>query len=254
MIVKLDHDYYGKNRRLHIHLPEEYDRSDARYPVMYFFDGHNLFEDSEATYGKCWGLETFLNSWDLPMILVGMECGHEGDERLSEYLPYPAMRGMFSRFEPRGEMTMDWLLHDVKPMVDSTWRTIPFREQTGVGGSSMGGLMALYAVVHHNRWFSKAACVSTASGFCQPRIMLDMRASTIDPDTRVFLSWGTREAKGAPQDTIDTVSYTYRRNKAVANKLLERGAQPYLWCQVGGGHCEADWEELVPHFMRLLWK
>ena len=52
----------GKLRRLHIHLPEDYYETDRRYPVMYFFDGHNLFSDSDATYGKSWGLEDFLQA------------------------------------------------------------------------------------------------------------------------------------------------------------------------------------------------
>jgi len=55
-------------------------------------------------------------------------------------------------------------------------------------------------------------------------------------------------------DEIDCSSGTYRRNKAVANKLLKAGARPQLWCQVGGAHCEADWEKLVPVFMDFLWK
>ena len=51
----------GKNRPLHIYLPAGYDESDERYPVMYFFDGHNLFYDEDATYGKSWGMKSFLD-------------------------------------------------------------------------------------------------------------------------------------------------------------------------------------------------
>ncbi|MBQ9166319.1 MAG: hypothetical protein IJX71_05275 [Oscillospiraceae bacterium] len=63
MIVKRDWIYTpnGKNRPLHIYLPDDYDASEERYPVMYFFDGHNLFFDEDATYGKSWGLKTFLD-------------------------------------------------------------------------------------------------------------------------------------------------------------------------------------------------
>ena len=51
----------GKDRRLHIYLPAGYDESDERYPVMYFFDGHNLFYDEDATYGKSWGMKSYLD-------------------------------------------------------------------------------------------------------------------------------------------------------------------------------------------------
>ena len=257
MIVKREFTYSpkGKNRPLHIYLPGDYFNTDERYPVMYFFDGHNLFLDEDATYGKSWGLKEFLDTWGKPMIVVGIECGHEGQERLSEYLPYFANKGShFDQFEPMGDATMKWIVQEVKPMVDREYRTIPFRECTGIGGSSMGGLMALYAAVHYNRWFSKAACVSSAIGFCMRPLMADIRRNIISPDTRVYLSWGTREAYGIKNpDRDDRSSKTYGWNKRVADQLTQDGLAVKLHCQVGGGHCEADWERLVPGFMHFLW-
>ena len=197
MIVKRAFLYTPKNanRPLHIYLPDDYASSAERYPVMYFFDGHNLFSDEDATYGKSWGLKEFLDSWGKKIIIVGIECGHDGQERLSEYLPYKANKGSsFEKFEPMGEATMDWIVKEIKPAIDRDFRTIPFRECTAIGGSSMGGLMALYAAVHYNQWFSKAACVSSAIGFCMRPLMADMRKNEMSPDTRIYLSWGTREA------------------------------------------------------------
>ena len=76
MIVKRDFHYSptGQNRPLHIWLPDSYDHTDERYPVMYFFDGHNLYSDEDATYGKSWGLKEFLEQWGKDMIVVGIEC------------------------------------------------------------------------------------------------------------------------------------------------------------------------------------
>lgn len=257
MIVKRDFLYTpkGTNRPLHIYLPDDYAWSSERYPVMYFFDGHNLFLNEDATYGKSWGMKEFLDGWGKGMIIVGIECGHDGEERLSEYLPYPAGKGShFDRFVPMGQATMDWIVHEIKPVIDRDYRTIPFRECTGIGGSSMGGLMALYAGVHYNRWFSKAACVSSAIGFCMRPLMADMRRSGIDPDTRLYLSWGTREAWGCKDpDREDRSSKTYSWNKRVADYAASMGAAVKLHCQVGAGHCEADWERLVPTFMDFLW-
>ena len=254
MIIKRDFIYTpkGKNRPLHIYLPEGYYRSQERYPVMYFFDGHNLFLDEDATYGKSWGMAQFLANWPKDMIIVGIECGHEGYERLSEYLPYFAV-GNFSRFEPWGGKTMDWIVNEIKPMIDREYRTIPFRECTAIGGSSMGGIMSLYAAVHYNRWFSKAACVSSAMGFCMEPLFGDLQESAISPDTRIYLSWGTREAGRKRHDCGDRSSETYHRNKAVADYLKGRKCAVMMDCQIGGGHCEADWEKLVPHFMDFLW-
>ena len=257
MVIKRDFIYTpkGKNRPLHIYLPEDYGSSGERYPVMYFFDGHNLFQNEDATYGKSWGMKDFLDSWGKRMILVGIECGHEGQERLSEYLPYQANRGSwFAEFLPMGERTMDWIVHEIKPMIDREYRTIPFRECTGIGGSSMGGLMALFALVRYNQWFSKGACVSSAIGFCMRPLMRDLRSEAISPDTRFFLSWGSGEAWGKKNpNTDDRSSKTYGWNKRVADQVQAMGASARLFCQIGGHHCEADWEKQVPVFMEYLW-
>ena len=258
MIVKRDCIYSpkGKNRPLHIYLPDDYLSGMDRYPVLYFFDGHNLFSDSDATYGKSWGLKDFLDGWDRKLILVGIECGHEGEERLSEYLPYKAAANShFARFYPMGQTTMDWIVNEVKPMIDRDYRTLPDREFTGIGGSSMGGLMALYAGAHYNHIFSKAACVSSAIGFCVRPLLKDLRQSCIRPDSRFYLSWGTREAWGIQDPTReDRSSRTYKWNKQAADILKSKGAQAMLYCQVEGHHCEAAWEKQNPVYMNYLWK
>ena len=258
MIVKRDCIYTpkGKNRPLHIYLPDDYTNGMDRYPVLYMFDGHNLFSDKDATYGKCWGLKEFLDGWDQRLIVVGIECGHEGDERLSEYLPYRTMTpAKWAMFKPLGSATMDWIVNEIKPMIDREYRTLPDREFTGIGGSSMGGIMALYAGVRYNHIFSRAACVSSAIGFCVRPMMKDIRSCPIHPNSRFYLSWGTREAYGLKDPTReDHSSRTYKWNKRAADLLTERGAQVKLYCQVEGRHCEADWEKQNPIYMDYLWK
>ena len=257
MVIKRDFIYTPKGvvRTAHIYLPDDYATSGQRYPVTYFFDGHNLFFNQDATYGKSWGLKEFLDSWDKKMIVVGLECGHDGNERLSEYLPYKALPGHFHEFQPKGSDTMDWIVNDVKPVIDRDYPTMPFRECTAIAGSSMGGIMSLFAGVRYNRWFSKAGCVSSAMGFCMRPLMSDIRNCPVDANTRIYLSWGTKEAWGIKNpNREDRSSKTYQWNKRAADGLLERGAAVKMECQVGGGHCEADWEKLVPSFMNFLWK
>lgn len=119
----------------------------------------------------------------------------------------------------------------------------------------MGGLMSLYAVMKYNRWYSKAACLSSTIFPCMPQLTKDLNESPIDSDTRVYLSWGTKEARGIKDPSQeDKSSLTYRNNKTVEDMLLEKGAVTSLYCQVDGGHCEADWEKQVPGFMDFLWK
>lgn len=247
MVIKSDIFFtpFGAKRGLHIWLPDEYENTDERYPVMYCFDGHNLFFDEDATYGKSWGLQAFLRRWEKPMIVVGMECGHEGQERLVEYCPYHYSGHFWGDVAGRGDETMRFIVQTLKPMIDSTYRTYPFREATGIGGSSMGGLMSLYAVIRYNRWFSKAACLSSAIGPGMRELSRDVQAAALSPDTRVYLSWGTREA-GGPHGMGAC-------SREIARQLDARGVRTRLRCLEGGRHCEADWEKLVPEWMDYLW-
>ncbi|MCD8145596.1 MAG: alpha/beta hydrolase [Oscillospiraceae bacterium] len=242
-------------RPLHIWLPEDYDRTDERYPVMYMFDGHNLFQDSSATYGTCWGLMDFFRRWPKPMICVGLECSHRGRERLKEYCPYHFRDAFFGDLQGIGAETLDWMVHTLKPEIDRTFRTYSFREATGIGGSSMGGLMSLYGVIHHNQTFSKAACLSSTVTPCLEQLLGDIRDTPLNPDTRVYLSWGEQEGRGAAEklnDDFDT--YTARCNQAIDAALREKDVTTRLYLQPGGGHCEADWAKQVPQFMDFLWR
>lgn len=256
MVIKRDFTYSptGKNRTLHIYLPDNYYDTDERYPVMYFFDGHNLYFDEDATYGTCWGIKSFMDQWDKPMMIVGMECGHEPNERLNEYCPYRMPRGFCSDLACIGDATFLWIVNEIKPMIDKEYRTYANRQCTGIAGSSMGGLMSLYGIVKYNHVFSKAACVSSAISFCMPKVYRDIKKYPIDSDTRIFLSWGTREARGVKDhEHEDLKSYTARRNRSVGERFKEQGAAVDVCCQVGGGHCEADWRRQVPRFMDFLW-
>lgn len=256
MVIKQDFWYWPaqQNRCLHIYLPDEYDHSSERYPVMYMFDGHNLFFDTDATYGKSWGLKGFLDHWDKRMILVGMECAHDGDDRIREYCPY--RKHMFGKtIDGIGEETYQWIVNDVKPWVDGTFRTWGHREATAIGGSSMGGIMSMYGIMRYNHVFSKAACVSTGIFWNLSDFRKDLSRSNINPDTRIYMSWGELEAGKAPHN-LDP-HYNTREARSTfrfEKELQQRGASTYLYFQPGGRHCEADWEKQVPIFMNYLWK
>ena len=241
-------------RTLHVYLPDGYDRSDERYPVMYFFDGHNLFFDECATYGKSWGLKSFLDAWEKPLIIVGMECSHEGDARLDEYCPYKAH--MFGHdITGMGEQTFQWIVNDVKTWADANLRTWAHREATGIGGSSMGGLMSLYGVLAHNDVFSKAACLSTGVRVWRKDLERELAQTSLDPDTRIYLSWGEHEA-GRYKRWLDpaTDSPEAKMELAFERKLQARGVQTYTYFQPDGYHNEASWELQNQRYLDFLWR
>ena len=254
MLIKQDFYFHSlnANRPLHIRVP---DGGSGPFPVMYFFDGHNLFRDQDATYGKSWGLDAYCASWDKPMIIVGVECGHNGSERMDEYLPYNSRYGWLRNFHARGDDTMRGIVQELKPYIDGAFPTMPFRECTGIGGSSMGGLMAAFALVRYNQFFSKAACLSPALGSVTGMLWHEMNETPMSPDTRAYFSWGTLETSKIENPwEEDKKSWIYKSCRTTANKIIARGGNALLYCQVGGRHCEADWEKQLGIFMPYLWQ
>ncbi len=145
-------------RGVYLYLPVDYDWSpERRYPVLYMFDGHNVFFDSDATYGKSWGLGEYLDAFQVPLIVAAVECNHHPDNgRLSEYSPYTFYEPDFGHVTGHGRVTMDWFVHTFKPSIDRQYRTLPDRPHTFIAGSSMGGLMSLFALLEYNQVFSRA--------------------------------------------------------------------------------------------------
>lgn len=235
----------GEDRCIHLYLPDEYYATDERYPVVYMFDGHNLFFDSDATYGKSWGLKDYLDRCPKKVIVVGLECSHHGHERLSEFFPFEFTERGIGHIVGRGTVTMEWMVHTLKPYIDSHYRTWPHREATAIGGSSMGGIMALFAVLRYNSVFSKSAAVSPEFFACLPKFLKEARTGNLHPDTRIFMSWGTEE---------DRRGWMTSRISKMDAALKKLGVSTSLLHQQGGHHCEADWEKQVPAWMDYLWR
>lgn len=238
-----------KERTIHLYLPEGYEDGNERYPVIYMYDGHNLYRDEDATYGKSWGFEEFLDNYGKPFIMVGIECDHEGQNRLSEYCPYRLPESQFGPLNGYGDIFMDWVVYELKPMIDSQYRTIPFRECTMIGGASMGGLMAFYSVIKYNQYISKAACLSSSISLCSEELHKEIGMQQLNPDTRIYMSWGSKECRGKAG-----MEAAFRRHSEFVGQLNLQKVRIQLNPVAGGRHCEADWEKQIPDFMDYLWK
>jgi len=235
-------------RLVSVYLPRGYGEHDEAYPVMYMFDGQNAFEDDRATYGRSWHLHEFLDGWGKGMIVVGLQSSQEGDRRLAEYCPYHLAPRSWEGLRGRGRATMDFIVGTLRPMIDARYRTMTDRACTGVMGGSMGALMSLYAVMAYNDVFSKAACVSPAVNMCYPELLTGLREAALSPDTRVYLSWGEREARDQK-----TLAQLTRQNLTLCNLLAAKQARVYAHLQEDGRHCEEDWSRQTEEFMRFLW-
>lgn len=236
----------GENRRIHLYLPDDYYQTEERYPVVYMFDGQNLFFDGDATYGKSLGLKEFLDRWGKKLIVVGIECSGNDLQRVYEYCPYHIYSGIYGEVWGRGDATVNWIVNELKPHIDYHYRTYPFRETTAIAGYSLGGMMALFAVLRYNNWFSKAAVISPSLVPAMDAFRREVH-DTLSPDTRIFFSWGTAEYA---QDYNDLVTHCILE---LEHEVQNQGVQTYIYCQPGGQHNEGSWQHQVPTWMGFLW-
>lgn len=248
MINKFDYYYpaAGENRRIHLYLPDSYGSTDERYAVLYMFDGHNLFYDSDATFGKSLGLKEFLDNWWKGLIVVGIECAKDDWTRVREYAPYDLESSIYGHIPGTGHQTFEWIANDLKPFIDTHYRTVPQREATAIAGYSMGGMMAMYGVLKFNHIFSKAAVISAAFRPAMQLFRNDINNGVFNLDTRMFFSWGTNEL----QDEWDLEN----RIREIEWLVQQKGIKTYLLRNEGGNHNEASWQHEVPHWMRFLFE
>lgn len=139
--VPVGPDSPGLDRELSVYLPPSYGGSDRHYPVIYMQDGQNLF-DPTTSFAGSWRVDLAMN-WAAARGIEGIVVGvpNADVERLAEYSPFDDLEGG----PGRGGDYVSFLVETIKPLVDSRFRTLPGRETTGVAGSSMGGLISLFA-------------------------------------------------------------------------------------------------------------
>ena len=132
-------------RQITIYTPPGYERGDARYPVLYLHDGQNLFDDQRSFIpGEIWHVkstaDTLVRGGEIePLIIVGID--HAGPQRIDEYTPTVDLRSQRGGLaKAYGKMIVD----ELKPAIDPEFRTLPDACHTGMGGSSLGGLVSLY--------------------------------------------------------------------------------------------------------------
>lgn len=168
----LDHEFTmsqldDRQRKVWMYLPPDYDASDKSYPVIYAQDGQNLF-DPNASFAGEWQLDKTLDrlykSGDWGAIVVGIENSRNGETRINEY---SAWHNPHLELGGDGHQYLEFIIGTVKPHIDYHFRTRTDRTNTLILGSSMGGLIALYAAVERPDIFGRAAVFSPSLWFAQ---------------------------------------------------------------------------------------
>ncbi len=196
----------NRNRRIWIYLPLDYATSAKRYPVLYMHDAQNIF-DARTSFSGEWQVDETLNRiFDKKkegLIVIGIENG--GAERLNEYAPWVNAR--YGGGE--GDEYAEFIVSTLKPYVDANYRTRPQREYTGICGSSMGGLISLYAGIEYQQTFSKVGVFSPALWFA-PQSYTHVSNTGKHADMKFYLLAGQLEDNGSVVRDVQSLYNTLR--------------------------------------------
>lgn len=231
-----------QKRTAYIYLPKNYDGT-KRFSVLYMFDGQTAFFDETAPYGDSWRMGEILDKLNAEVVVAAVEA--DGKDRLTEYSPFP-FTSKYGSSEGKGEAYMNWLISEFKQMIEANYRTLPDRDHTFIVGSSMGGLMTLYALCRYPNVFGGGAALSP-SLWIDPQSCASMIAAAEwrDVSPEIYFDYGVQELKSHGD--------RQRRGlKACFDALMKKNAAFTFRLIEGGAHNEKSWREQVPHFLRTL--
>ena len=260
---------FVKARQISVWLPPDYDANrPTGYPVIYAHDGQNLFEPRFSYGGVEWGLDEtasrLMATGELrPAVIVGI---WNTDQRWQEYAPQKVIESL------TGDTASDWLgptlpdlqgdaylrfmTKELKPFIDRTYRTNPDRSHTFVMGSSMGGLISLYAMAEHPDTFSRAAAVSVHWPLAEPDGAIARQA-----DTAMTTYLATSDLDRATQTLwFDRGTETMDAAYAPHAAAMEAWFRDHGWTQdeavfkayPGTDHSEAAWAERADEILTFL--
>jgi predicted alpha/beta superfamily hydrolase len=235
----------GNRRDLLVLLPPSWPEEGRRWPVLYMQDGQNLFDEATSFAGE-WGVDETMQALapeGVEAIVVGIP--NMGKDRMDEYNPYrhPRLGG------GRGDAYLDFLVKRVKPLVDGAFPTDPRREVTGILGSSLGGLISLYAVFRHPDVFGLCGALSPAFWVARSPLLAYVRSAPRVP-ARLYLDTGTRE--GSRMMRVLRPGPAEEMRAVLRAKGYVEGIDLHFVVERGGEHNEAAWRRRLPDALRFL--
>jgi len=238
--------FLRNQRDLIVYLPPGYDaQPDRHFPVLFLHDGQNLFDGSTSFIpGMDWHVGQTADQWIQegrvePLIIVGIY--NAGKQRIGEYTPTRAPKlggGRANRYAK-------FLLEEVKPFVNFQYRIQQGPESTGIGGSSLGGLVSLYLGLRQPKVFGKIAALSPSVWWNERVILRFAATAAVRPLPRIWLDIGTREGPRIVDDV-----------ERFRDILVGKGWQPdrnlHYERVEGAEHNEAAWARRVGPFLQFL--
>lgn len=238
--------FLSKDRDIIVYLPPGYETGSARYPVLYLHDGQNLF-DGATSYipGMEWRVDetaqALIEGGDIePLIIVGIY--NTGEQRVFEYTQTrDARHKVGGKARQYGRM----LVEELKPFIDSEYRTLTGPSDTGLGGSSLGGLVTLYLGLRYPKVFGKLAVVSPSVWWDHKIIVKNVQQVRRKPGLRIWLDMGTKEGASATKDAA-------LLRDALVGKGWVLGSDLNYFEAQGAEHNEKAWGERVGMILKFL--
>jgi predicted alpha/beta superfamily hydrolase len=243
---KFQSQYLDAERTLIVYVPPNYERDlTRRYPVLYMHDGQNLFDPSTAFGGNEWRLddtaEELIEQGAIePLIIVGIY--NTGEQRLHEYTPTADAKLGGGKADLYGRM----IVEEVKPFIDKAYRTRSGAENTGMGGSSLGGLVTLHLGLRYPNVFGKLAVLSPSVWWDNKFILREIEKLPAKPPLKIWLDMGTAEGGMSLEDTEMLRDAMSAKGWQVGRDLAYSEIE-------GATHSEVAWAERVGPFLRFLY-
>ena len=238
--------FLRNQRDLIVYTPPDYlNQPGRRFPVLYLHDGQNLFDGATSFIpGQDWHVgqtadHCIQNGVVEPLVIVGM---YNTKARIREYTPTPVPR----LGGGRADRYAKFLMEEVKPFVDREYRTLSDSRHTGIGGSSLGGLVSLYMGLKHSRVFGKIAALSPSVWWNQLVIHRFVQATSVEPRPRIWLDIGTREGPRIVHDVEKFRDALLEKGWRVEHDLHYERVE-------GAEHNEAAWAQRVGPFLQFLY-
>lgn len=232
----------NRYRRIWIYLPPSYLFTKNKfYPVLYMQDGQNLFNRQTAAFGEEWGVDECLDTLSTQLnkecIVVGID--NDNAKRLNEYNPYDNTQ--YGKGE--GRQYIAFIAETLKPFVDSNYRTQKDAQHTFIAGSSMGGLISLYAIVQYPNVFG-AAGIFSPSFWIAPQIFTDVENAHWQKSFRLYFYAGKKESETMVTDMQKMYAIIQEKKCCTLTEVTF----PL------GRHSEKYWREEFDDFYRWLVK
>lgn len=243
---------FEQERTVRVFLPESYSTENKRYPVLYMHDGQNVFEDEGAIDGVSLGLKDYLFDNGLEIIVIGLDLNSEGEERVNEYCPWvngetaKKVLGYASPTGGKGEAYLDFIIHELKPLIDRKYRTL--EHHTSMAGISLGGLISTYAACRYPHVFKRVAAISPGYYRNQEEIESFIKESDLSSMEKFYMDFGTKELKDDEEMNaffLETISGVYQ---LLNDKIKDTKFQKIE----GGVHDYTDFRKRVPDMMDYL--